>query len=126
MNVIHKSIYLATTLWLITGTAAVAEATKWGAIAVDTQKAEKEPAWGTGGADSEQEAIDIAVKFCTDEGGAVCKAIVSYEQCGALAVDGKGEAGWGKSPTKAGAEKQALSACGAGICTVVTSDCNAE
>ena len=110
MNVIHKSIYLATTLWLITGTAAVAEATKWGAIAVDTQKAEKEPAWGTGGADTEQEAIDIAVKFCTDEGGAVCKAIVSYEQCGALAVDGKGEAGWGKSPTKAGAEKQALSA----------------
>ena len=126
MNVIHKSIYLATTLWLITGTAAVAETTKWGAIAVDTQKAEKDPAWGTGGADTEQEAIDIAVKFCTDEGGAVCKAIVSYEQCGALAVDGKGEAGWGKSATKAGAEKQALEGCGAGDCSIVTSDCNAE
>ena len=126
MNVIHTSIYFAITLSLITATSAVAETTKWGAIAVDTQKAEKEPAWGTGGAETEQDAIDIAVKFCTDEGGAVCKAMVSYEQCGALAVDGKGEAGWGKSPTKAGAEKQALAGCCAGDCTVVTSDCNAE
>ncbi len=105
---------------------AFAENYKWGAIAVDTQKAEKQPAWGTGGADTEQAAIDTAVKFCTDEGGAVCKAMVSYEQCGALAVDGKGEAGWGKSPTKAGAEMQALKGCGADDCAVVTSDCNAE
>ena len=126
MNTNRKSVFFAVILSLTTATSALAENTKWGAIAVDTQKAEKQPAWGTGGADTEQDAIDIAVKFCTDEGGAVCKAFVSYEQCGALAVDGKGEAGWGKSPTKAGAEKQALTGCGADDCSVVTSDCNAE
>ncbi len=126
MNIIRNCLF-AILLWSAAGAStACAETTKWGAIAVDTQKAEKQPAWGTGGAETEQEAIDIAVKFCTDEGGAVCKAIVSYQQCGALAVDGKGEAGWGKAPTKADAEKQALSGCGAGNCAVVTSDCNAE
>ena len=76
--------------------------------------------------DTEQDATDAAMKLCKEEGGAVCKAAVTYEQCGALAVDGKGAAGWGKSPTKAGAEKQALDGCAADSCSVMTSDCNAE
>lgn len=105
-------------------TPSFADDTKWGAIALDTKKAEKEPAWGVGGSDTEQDASDIAMKFCKDAGGAECKIAVTYEQCGALAVDGKGAAGWGKGPTKAESEKQALDGCAAGDCSVVKSDCN--
>ena len=107
-------------------TPASAETYKWGAIALDTQKAEMQPALGTGGGDTEKEATDNAMKFCAEDGGKVCKALVAYEQCGAVAVDGKGDAGWGKSPTKAGAEKQALDGCGKDGCSVLTSDCNNE
>ena len=122
----HLSIFAALMLGIAIATPASAETYKWGAIAVDTEKAEKAPAWGVGGGDTEQDATDAAMKLCKDEGGAVCKAAVTYEQCGALAVDGKGAAGWGKSPTKGGAEKQAIDGCGADSCSVVTSDCNDE
>ncbi|MEO9168820.1 MAG: DUF4189 domain-containing protein [Aestuariivirga sp.] len=120
------SIFAALMLTVTIATPASAETYKWGAIALDTQKADKEPAWGVGGGDTEKDASDTAVKLCKDEGGAVCTAAVTYEQCGALAVDGKGAAGWGKSPTKGGAEKQAIDGCGADSCSVVTSDCNNE
>ena len=120
-----NSVLAAIILAALTAPAS-AETFKWGAIALDTQKAEKEPAWGTGGGDTEKEATDNAMKFCVEAGGKVCKAAVTYEQCGALAVDGKGDAGWGKSATKAGAEKQALEGCGKDGCSVVTSDCNNE
>lgn len=123
MNIIRNSIFVAL---FLCATSASAETYKWGAIALDTQKAEKEPAWGVGGGDTEQEATDNAMKFCVDAGGAVCKAAVTYEQCGALAVDGKGNAGWGKAPTKTETEQQALKGCGADDCKVVTSDCNAQ
>ncbi len=123
MNTIRNSIFVAL---FLCATSASAETYKWGAIALDTQKAEKEPAWGVGGGDTEQEATDNAMKFCVDAGGAVCKAAVTYEQCGALAVDGKGNAGWGKTPTKTETEQQALKGCGADDCKVVTSDCNAQ
>ena len=126
MHSIRNSVIAVFLLSTTAATSALAETYRWGAIAVDTEKAEKQPAWGTGGSETEQDAIDIAVKFCTDAGGAVCKAMVSYEQCGALAVDGKGSAGWGKGPTKAGTEKQALTGCGADDCSVVVSDCTAE
>ena len=122
----YVSIFAALMLTVAVATPASAETYKWGAIALDTQKAEKAPAWGVGGGDTENIASDFAVKACKDEGGAVCKAAVTYEQCGALAVDGKGAAGWGKSPTKGGAEKQAIDGCGADDCSVVTSDCNNE
>ena len=126
MNTIRYSVFAVLLLSTTATTSALADAYKWGAIALDTEKAEKQPAWGTGGGDTEQEATDSAMKFCKDAGGAVCKAAVTYEQCGALAVDGKGSAGWGKAPTKAETEKQALTGCGADDCSVVTSDCNAE
>ncbi len=126
MNKFHLSIFTALMLTVAIATPAWADTYKWGAIALDTEKAEKAPAWGVGGGDTEKDASDAALKLCKDEGGAVCSAAVTYEQCGALAVDGKGAAGWGKSPTKAGAEKQALDGCGADSCSVVTSDCNNE
>ena len=121
-----KNLALTALVFSALATHASAETFKWGAIALDTQKAEKEPAWGTGGGDTEKEATDNAMKFCVEAGGKVCKAAVTYEQCGALAVDGKGDAGWGKSATKAGAEKQALEGCGKDGCSVLTSDCNNE
>ena len=120
-----NSVLIAFVLAALT-THASAETSKWGAIALDTQKAEMQPALGTGGGDTEKEATDNAMKFCSEDGGKVCKALVTYEQCGAVAVDGKGDAGWGKSATKAGAEKQALEGCGKDGCSVVTSDCNNE
>lgn len=97
---------------------------KWGAIAIDTEKAEKEPAFGVGGADTEQEASDLALGFCTEAEGKVCKTIVAYEKCGALAVNGTGTAGWGKAPTKEEAEAQAIAGCENAECKIVVSDCN--
>jgi hypothetical protein len=116
------------TLGLITAVSvpAMADSYKWGALSLDTEKAEKEPYYGVGGADTEKEAADIAVSECTKAGGKQCTLAVTYEQCGALAVSGKGEAGWGKAPTKKDAEAQALQGCKGDSCSVVVSDCNAE
>ncbi len=105
---------------------AMADSYKWGALSLDTEKAEKEPYYGVGGADTEKEAGDIAVSECTKAGGKQCTLAVTYQQCGALAVSGKGEAGWGKAPTKKDAETQALSGCKGDACSIVVSDCNAE
>jgi hypothetical protein len=105
---------------------AVAETFKWGALALDTAKVEKEPYYGVGGGETEKEASDNAVAGCKDAGGAQCTVATTYEQCGAIAVSGKGEAGWGKAPTKKDAESQALQGCTGDSCSVVASDCNAE
>ena len=105
---------------------AYADASKWGAIAIETKKAEKEPFYGIGGDDTEQAASDTAVSECTKAGGEECKTIVTYEQCGALAVDGKGNAGWGKAPSKKDAETGALKACEGGDCTIAISDCTSD
>ena len=104
---------------------ALADDSKWGVIALDTEKAEREPYYGVGGGDTEQEATDAAMGFCKEAGGVECKPLVSYEQCGALAVTGKGTAGWGKDTTKDLAEAQALKGCDdAENCKIVVSDCN--
>lgn len=108
-----------------TSTPSLASEYKWGAYFVDTQDGTKEPAYGIGGGDSEQEAIDNAKKFCEEAGGAACTQAMTYEQCGALATDGK-KITWGKAPTKEEAEAGAKNACGSDTCEVVTSDCNAE
>ena len=103
---------------------ALARDTTWGALALDTAEVEKAPAYGVGGADTEAEASSIAMDFCVEAEGVSCKVAVTYEHCGALAVSGKGEAGWGKSESKEGAEEQAMQACAADACEVVVSDCN--
>ena len=102
----------------------LAYADDWGAIAIDTQKAEESPYYGVGGGDTEKEAVDNAFNFCVEAGGKKCKAIVSFQQCGALAVSGKGDAGWAKAATKKNAEVQALTACQNDACQVLVSDCN--
>jgi hypothetical protein len=104
---------------------AFADDSKWGAIALDTEKAEREPYYGVGGGDTEDEATEGALGFCKEAGGVVCKTLVSYQQCGALAVTGKGTAGWGKDTSKDAAEAQALQGCDdAENCKIVVSDCN--
>jgi hypothetical protein len=105
-------------------TPTLVQAAGWGALALDTEKAERSPYYGVGGGDTEQEAIDNAMKFCQEAGGKACKSLVTYEQCGALAVSGTGDAGWGKAPTKIQAEAQAIAGCQNDQCKVVSSDCN--
>jgi Domain of unknown function (DUF4189) len=120
-----KHAALATLFILAAMPSALADDSKWGVIALDTEKAEREPYYGVGGGDTEQEATDAAMGFCKEAGGVDCKALVSYEQCGALAVTGKGTAGWGKDTTKELAEAQALKGCDdAENCKIVVSDCN--
>ena len=88
-----KTVVLGFSLLSTATLPAVADSYKWGALSLDTEKAEKEPYYGVGGGDTEKEAGDIAVDECTKAGGAQCTLAVTYEQCGALAVSGKGEAG---------------------------------
>jgi len=96
----------------------------WGAIAIDTTQAAKEPSWGVGGGASEDEASGYALDFCLKTGTkAGCRVVVTYQQCGAFASDGH-EAGWSKAPTKTEAESGAINACGGSGCKLVTSDCN--
>ena len=97
---------------------------KWGALAIDTEKAEAEPFYGVGGGDTEQQASDNALSFCKEDGAKECRVLVTYQQCGALAVTGKGDFGWGMAPTKEDAEKQSLLGCKSAECKVVVSDCN--
>ena len=103
---------------------ALASEFKWGALALDTEKAEVEPFYGVGGGETENEASDNALKFCMEDGAKACKVLVAYQQCGALAVSGTGDAGWGMAPTKEDAEKQSLAGCQNAECKVVVSDCN--
>ena len=123
---LSKSIILAAALLTASALPAVAETFKWGAIALDTAVAEKEPAYGVGGGANEKEASDAAVKFCKDAGGAKCTLATTYQKCGAVAVSGAGKAGWGISETKKSAEAQALSGCKDDKCSIAVSDCNDE
>lgn len=101
----------------------MAAESKWGAFAVDTSDKTKAPYYGVGGGDTEKEASDYAMKFCKEEGGKECTLAVTYEQCGALASNGK-SIWWGVAPSQKDAEVQALQGCKDGACKVVASDCN--
>ena len=100
-----------------------ARAEGWGAISVDLHEADRDPAYGIGGGDSEDEAVGNAQKFCKDSGGNACKSVVTYKQCGAYAASRSG-GGWGKDATKKTAEAKAISGCDADDCKLVVSDCN--
>jgi Domain of unknown function (DUF4189) len=106
-------------------TAAVAKDKEYavGAIAVDLAKADRDPAYGIGGGDTEDEANKNAMKFCAEAGGKACKTVVTYPECGAYAAGKKG-GGWGMNTTKATAEAKAMSGCDEDSCKIVVSDCN--
>ena len=96
---------------------------KWGSIAVDLTKPDRDPGYGIGGGETEDEAKEEAIKACKDYGNKGCKVVVSYEDCGAYAASKKG-GGFGINTTKKTAEAKAMSGCDDDGCKVVVSDCN--
>lgn len=94
----------------------------FGAIAVDDQVGETDPAYGFAtGEDSKEAAQKRALKFCK-ENGDNCKVVVWFETCGAYASSKK-YYGYGYGATKAVATKKALEMCGRNSCQVVVAEC---
>jgi hypothetical protein len=104
-------------------TSPVVAADKWGAIAGDETRGEKDPAYGVGGGDSEKEARKHSLKYCNKAKGENCKVVVTYNTCGAYAVTKK-YSGVGTGSSKAEAETAALEQCGSPKCKIIVSDCN--
>ena len=93
-----------------------------GAIAVDDQMGEKDPAWGVStGEESEAAAKKAALKYCK-ENGDNCKVVAWFKTCGAYASSAK-YYGYGWGDTKAIATKKALEMCGQNSCKVVVAEC---
>ncbi|MEW6642672.1 MAG: DUF4189 domain-containing protein [Pseudomonadota bacterium] len=114
----------AVSIFLSAGPAAAKDKDyKWGAIAVDLEKADRDPSYGVGGGDTEDEAKDNSLKFCKEAGGKACKPVVAYQECGAYAASRK-SGGWGMNTTQKTAEAKALSGCDDDSCKIVVSDCN--
>lgn len=108
---------------LLAAAPAGAAETTWGAISVDLAATTVDAAYGVGGGDSEAEAVENGQKFCAKSGGASCKSVVTYQQCGAFASNGH-DGGWGKAPTKKEAEAGAMRACEKEDCKLLVVDCN--
>ncbi|MBF0191065.1 MAG: DUF4189 domain-containing protein [Magnetococcales bacterium] len=95
----------------------------YGAIAIDDQMGEVDPAYGFSiGQDSKQEAKRVAMRYCKEYGGTNCRMIVWFETCGAVAVSRK-YYGYGYGRTKEKAIDDALEMCGHKRCRVVASEC---
>ena len=103
---------------------AKASETAWGAMAIDSADSSTSPIYGVGGGDTEQEATDNAMKFCTEGGGKECMKIMTYQGCGAIASAGDGKGHWASASTKKDAESAALKGCEGAQCTILASDCN--
>ena len=93
------------------------------APSVDLSKPDRDPGYGIGGGETEDEAKEEAIKACKEYGNKGCKVVVSYEDCGAYAASKKG-GGFGINTTKKTAEAKAMSGCDDDGCKVVVSDCN--
>ena len=121
-----REVMIAATLSLIALPllgALPARADDWGALSIDLKKVDRDPAYGIGGGDTEDEAVGNAQKFCKESGGTACKSVVTYRQCGAYAASRTG-GGLGRDATKKTAEAKAISGCDADDCKMVVSDCN--
>lgn len=99
-----------------------ASAFAFGAIAVDDQMGDTDPAYGFAtGEDDKASAQKKALKYCKEHGDN-CKVVVWFETCGAYASSKK-YYGYGFGATKAVATKKALEMCGRNTCQVVVSEC---
>lgn len=99
-----------------------ATAFAFGAIAVDDQMGDTDPAYGFAtGEDDKASAQKKALKYCK-ENGDNCKVVVWFETCGAYASSKK-YYGYGYGATKAVATKKALEMCGRNSCQVVVAEC---
>ncbi len=97
----------------------------WGAIAIDFATPSRSPDFGLGGGQKEDEAKEAAIEYCEEAAGknAMCKVVVTYQQCGAYAAKKNG-GGYGINNTKKTAEAKAISGCDDDACKIVVSDCN--
>ncbi len=110
------------TLCLIINLIVPASAFAIGAIAVDDQMGDKDPAYDIStGEESEAAAKKAALKFCKEYGDN-CKVVAWFKTCGAYASSAK-YYGYGWGDTKAIATKKALEMCGRNSCQVVVAEC---
>ncbi|MEO5339974.1 MAG: DUF4189 domain-containing protein [Magnetococcus sp. MYC-9] len=94
-----------------------------GAIAIDSQVGDDEPAYGLAiGEDSKEEARRKALRYCRQQGGTNCTYVVWFETCGAVAVS-KRYYGYGYGSTKAKATGDALEMCERNSCKIVVAEC---
>lgn len=94
-----------------------------GAIAIDDQVGDDEPAYGVAvGEDDKESAKKAALKYCRENGGSHCRFIVWFETCGAVAVSKK-YYGYGYGSTKAKATADALKMCDSNQCNIVSAEC---
>lgn len=101
----------------------VAAYANWGAIAVDDERGERDPAYGVGGGASRGEAERNAMKFCRENSKRKCEVAVTYQQCGAYASS-RNYSGTATGATEQAVRQGALSECGQRTCKVIVADCN--
>jgi hypothetical protein len=93
-----------------------------GAIAVDDEVGETDPAYGFSvGEETEEAAKKSALKFCR-EYGKNCKVVGWFKTCGAYASSKK-YYGYGFGKTKAIATKAAMDMCGQSSCSIIVAEC---
>jgi hypothetical protein len=93
-----------------------------GAIAVDDQRGDRNPAFGFAiGERNRQAAEHKALQYCREH-GKHCKVAVWFEHCGAYASS-KTHYGYGYGPNKAKATSEALGKCGRNECRIVVAKC---
>ena len=95
----------------------------WGAIAVDDERGERDPAYGVGGGASRGEAERNAMKFCRENSTRKCEVVVTYQQCGAYASS-RNYYGKATAATEQAVKERALSECGQRSCKIIVADCN--
>lgn len=94
----------------------------FGAIAVDDQVGDTDPAYGFATGENDKEAAKKkALKYCKEHGDN-CKVVVWFETCGAYASSRK-YYGYGYGSTKAKATSEALKMCGRSSCEIVVAEC---
>ena len=111
-----------TALFLALGILTPGIAFAFGAIAVDDQRGDLDPAYGfVTGEPSREAAERKAMRYCREH-GKHCKVAVWFETCGAYATS-KSHYGYGYGSTKAKATSEALKGCGRRDCQIVVAKC---
>ncbi len=105
---------------------AVSAAQAYGAIAIDDEAGQSARDVGYGyvtGADTEAAANRGAIAECRKRNTKSCKVVLTFEECGAYAVD---KSNWGSSEgrTENAARRGAIAQCGTAACKVAVAVCN--
>ncbi len=119
-----RSIRAVVTAGLLLGAAQSAFA--WGAIAVDDEAGQSARDIGYGyvtGANSEAAAERGAMAECRKRNTKNCKVALTFETCGAYAVD---KSNWGAAEgiSEAASRRGAIAYCGTAACKVAVAVCN--